>query len=324
MDALVIRVWFSPLAIILFTICVEALILPLWFGVGRTFLAEQEVRSSALLYLTSAISLQFVAIDGQNNVIIALLLVLALLLACRQQAFASGVVGGLAVAAVKFLPLLYLPAFFLVLPRRWRWLAGASTVIAIVYGACLVAHLPILLPLLTEGRARGAGSIPFLFEGITGLTLPSFVWDALVLLVCFSILLLIARSSRCASFSLRLRIITFGLAALTLALVILSKKSWPPYVMMSLFPICLLVRSTSKLYTTAFALFGVAALLSTSYYSTILGQFSATEFHRGLLARQTRCFILLALESSLVLSYMWLLRLSLLRIREAELPAELG
>jgi hypothetical protein len=54
LDALVIHIWFSPLAIILLAICVEALILPLWFRVGRIFLSEQEIRSSTLLYITSA------------------------------------------------------------------------------------------------------------------------------------------------------------------------------------------------------------------------------------------------------------------------------
>jgi hypothetical protein len=120
-----------------------------------------------------------------------------------------------------------------------------------------------------------------------------------------------------------MRILTFGFAALTLALILFSKKSWPPYLMMALFPIGLLVRIESKLRTTAFALFGVVAVLSTSYWATMLQQQTASEFHAGLLAAQPQCLILLALEVLLILSYAWLLRSSLIPLRQPRLPAEL-
>jgi hypothetical protein len=315
LDALVIDIWFSPLAIILLAICVEFLILPLWFRIGRVFLTEQEVRSSALLYIASAISLQFVTIDGQDNVFIAVLLVLALILAYRHCFIASGAAVGLGIAAVKFLPLLYVPAFFVTIPRRWRWLAGAFAIVAIVYGVCLALRLPILAPLAFEGQMRSAGNLPFVFESVTGLTVPSLVWDLLTLAVCGSVFLLIDRESRRASPTLRLRILTFGFAALTLALVLFSKKSWPPYLMLSLFPICLLIKSGSVLGSVAFGIFGVLAVFSTSYWSTVLAQFSATEFHRGLLAHQPRCFFFLVIQLALLFSYARLLQLSLRQIR---------
>lgn len=68
LDALAISIWNSRLAIILLAICVETLLLPLWLRIGRTFLTEHEMRLGALLYLTSAISVQFVTINGRHTV----------------------------------------------------------------------------------------------------------------------------------------------------------------------------------------------------------------------------------------------------------------
>src|ERR1700686_3147052 len=80
LDAALLLLWHTPLSLMLFAVLAELLILPVWFQVGRTFLSESEVRIAALLYLASPISLQFVAVDGQDNVVIALLLALSLLL----------------------------------------------------------------------------------------------------------------------------------------------------------------------------------------------------------------------------------------------------
>jgi hypothetical protein len=324
LDALVIRVWYSPLAIILFAICIEALILPLWFKIGRTFLAEKEVRLSALLYLTSAMSVQFVTIDGQDNVLIGALLVLALSLIYRSRIFASGAAIGLSVAAVKFLPLLYVPAFLVATQRRLQWIVGAGTIIMIVYIAFLAIHLPLFAPLLFEGAMRSSGNLPFLVEGITGITIPSVVWNSLVLFVCGLIILLIASKSRGVGLLLRLRILTFGFAALTLALVLFSKKSWPPYLMMCLFPLGLLFRRENKLNIVGFALFQVVSVVSLSFWSTVLSQNNSSEFHAGLLAHQPNSLILLGLQIALIVGYGSLLKLSLNKIRDAQLPPELA
>jgi hypothetical protein len=319
LDALAIGIWHSPLAIILLAILVETLLLPLWLRVGRNFLTEHEMRLGALLYLTSAISVQFVTINGQNNVMIAVLLVLGLLLAYRNRAFASGASVGLGVVAIKFLPLLYFPAFFAVIPRRWRWLAGAFLVVAIGYGTIgYFAGRLILEPLALESGLRSGDNFPFLFEGIFGVTLPSAVWDLLVLAICASIFLLIFVKSRTASLALRLRILTFGFAALTIALVLFSKKSWPPYLMLCLFPLCLLFRS--KLNIAALALFGVVSMVSHSYWETLLEEIKATDFHQRLLSHDPRCVLFLFIEIVLILFYAWILRASLRQINNASLP----
>ncbi len=54
LDAAVLRLWFSPLALILLSIVIECLLVPLWLRLSRRLFAEQDVRTAALLYLTSA------------------------------------------------------------------------------------------------------------------------------------------------------------------------------------------------------------------------------------------------------------------------------
>ncbi len=314
LDAVAILIWHSPLAIILLAICAEAFVLPFWLSVGRIFLDEHHVRSACLLYLTSVISLQFVAIDGQDNVIIALSLVLALFFMHRCRFFASGAAIGAAFTTVKFLPLLYMPIFVTLAPRRWRWLAGASAIILPVFGVCLILRLPILTPLLFEKRMTSAGNFPYLFEGLTGLSIPTQIWDMLVVLALSTVFLLITMKVRQASGANRLRLLSFGFAALTLTLLICSKKSWPPYLMLCLFPVCLLIKNFTRLRVLAFALFGVVAVTANSYWATVLQQAVSSQFHRGLLAHRPDCLILLVLQVALVAGYLCLLRLAIREI----------
>src|SRR5271163_1088645 len=109
LDAGLFRLWHTPLALMLFPVLAELLLLPLWLRAGRAFLGGGEVRVAALLYLASPISLQFVAVDGQDNVVIALLVVTALLLVLRGRTALSGAALGLSIVTFKFLPLLYAP-----------------------------------------------------------------------------------------------------------------------------------------------------------------------------------------------------------------------
>jgi hypothetical protein len=314
LDAVAILIWHSPLAIILLAICAEAFVLPLWLSVGRVFLNERDVRSASLLYLTSVISLHFVAIDGQDNVIIALSLVLALFFIHRSRFFASGAAVGIAFTTVKFLPLLYMPIFVTLVPRRWRWLAGAAAIILPVFSVCLILRLPILTPLLFEKKMTSAGNFPYLFEGLTGLSVPTQTWDMLVVLALAAVFLLIVMKAKQASAANRLRLLTFGFAALTLTLLVFSKKSWPPYLMLCLFPVCLLIKNFSRLRVLAFALFGVVAVTADSYWATVLQQAVSSQFHHGLLAHRTDCLILLVLQIALVVGYLWLLQLAIREI----------
>ncbi|QNI37789.1 glycosyltransferase family protein [Edaphobacter albus] len=318
LDALVIRIWHSPLAIILLSILAEIALLPLWFRFGRRILSETEIRTGALLYLCSAIGLQFVAVDGQDTVIVGVFVTLSLFLLSRRKELLSGATIGTAVAAIKFLPLLYVPAFFLALPRRWRWVVGMAIPILFIYGAFVAMHLPILVPLQIEGDKKGAGSFPYVVESLLGVTVPSRIWDLLLVAVLAAIFLLLARTLRGATPEVRLRGIVFAVAALSLALLFFSKKSWPPYLMLTLFPICLSIDARRWLHLAGLAGFSVIAVVEHSYWATILNQLTAQELHLGLLSGRTVYFVFLALELALIGGYGWLLSLALRKICSAK------
>lgn len=322
-DAALIHLWHTPLAMILFAIVVECLTVPLGLYLGLLLVPEQQLRKAGLLYLTSVISIQFVSIDGHDDVILAALMVLSILWLHRNRNFLSGAAIGLGAVLTKFLPLVYAPMFFVSSVRRWRWAAGLALPVVLVYGAFVIRHLDVLSVLSNEGALKSANNITFLIEALVGITVPLIVWDGLMLI---SLILIFARVTRAvfqAPPEQRLHPVTFGTAALTLTIELLARKSWPPYLVIALFPICLLVAAGSGLDIALFAVFGVVAVVAPSYWATVLGQFSAEDLHRGLLAGQPNCYILLVLQTALISGYVWLLTGSLRRITASQNTAHL-
>ena len=306
LDAGMISAWHSPLAIMLFSVVVELSFLPVWLRAGRDFLGEGELRVAALLYLASPVSLQFVTIDGQDNAVIAVLLGLAVLLLLRSREAMAGLVLGASVAGIKFLPLLYAPAFFAAVKRRWRLVLGAMVVLGAVYGGFVLAQVPVLGAVVAEVDLWSAGDLPYLIEGILGVALSPRLADGVLAMVLVGIFALIARAAKDASNAERMRVVTFGMAALTLALLLLSKKSWPPYLMLALFPICLLVAG-SAWRVAAFSVFSVVAVAEHSYWASFLAQYTSGEFHHALVAGKSSAIAWLAVEVVLVGGYGWLL-----------------
>jgi hypothetical protein len=314
LDGGLLLLWNSPLVIILFAIVAECFLLPVWMRVSRLFLSESTVRIAAVLYLTSAMSVQFVTIDGQDNAVLAVLLGLALLLLAKHRAALSGALIALGIVVIKFLPLFFAPAFFLVAARRLRWLAGFLVVLVAGYGYFVLRHVPILFPFYFEHTSRTASDLPYVLEGIIGATPPSLVEDSILGLVLLSILVLLARIGlRRPGRASALRAITFGCVALNLALLLFSRKSWPPYLILTLFPLGLLFGQGPRrnLRLALFALFNVVAVTSHSIWATVFGQFLAEPFHQALLQHQPVAIVFLLSQIALIAGYAWLLAESL-------------
>ena len=310
LDAGLLLLWNSPVAIILFAILVECLILPVWLRVARLFASESAVRIAAALYITSAISLQFVTLDGQDNVVIALLLGLGVLALARRREALSGALVSFSAVLIKFLPLLFAPAFIFG-ARRWlRWLLGFVVVLALGYGIFAVKHVPILYPLTAEGAQRTASDLPYLLESAIGYTPPMFVEDGLLAIVLLILIAVMMRARlRARAETPLLRLVVFGCASLNLALLIFSKKSWPPYLVLTLFPLCLLFGEGSyrRLRLACFALFNLVAVTTHSIWATVFSQFLAEPFHHALAQGQRMAVVFLITQILLVTGYAWLL-----------------
>jgi hypothetical protein len=310
LDAGLLLLWNSPIAIILFAILAECFILPVWLRTARLFASESAVRIAASLYITSAISLQFVTLDGQDNVVIALLLGLGVLTLASRRDAVSGAFVSLGAVLIKFLPLLFAPAFILG-ARRWlRWLIGFVAVLVLGYGAFAAMHAPIFYPLSAEGGLRTASDLPYLLESIAGYTPPVFVEDGLLAVVLVILIAVMVRARlRARDETPLLRLVVFGCASLNLALLIFSKKSWPPYLVLTLFPLCLLFGEGGhrRLRLACFALFNVIAVTTHSIWATVFHQFLAGPIHHALAQRQPMAIVFLITQVLLVAGYIWLL-----------------
>lgn len=320
MDGAALLAWKSPLSIILLAILFESALVFVWLKLGRNLFAEQQVRIAAILYICSPISLQFVAVDGQDNVVIALFLAMAILYLLKYQAAASGALVALGAVCVKFLPLLYFPAFVMATKNRLRWLFGFIGVLVVGYGGFALLRLPVLSPFLLQGNQKTASNLTYVIESLFHVNLPSRLCDGVLLLVILWVLLIVAKAMRGVSLAARLRLVVFAMAALTLALQDFSKKSWPPYLMFALFPITLLMTEGRhrRLRLAAFALFSMIAVVAQSYWATVFSQPLAPAFHSLLLAGRPSAYVLLAMQLILVACYLWLLVESIQRIVSTE------
>ena len=322
LDGIVYSAWHSPLVIILLAIVAETALLWAWLKLGRKLFGEDRSRLAAILYVASPISLQYVTIDGQDNVIVALLTAFALWLAYRSREGASGASLGLGIASVKFLPLVFAPAFLLGV-RRWvRWAIGCAAVVIAVYGTFALRGVPILYPLHAEGALKGSGNVPYLIESLSGRLLPAAAEDAVAVLALLTVYAVMLRPSRNAAGEARLRMVTLATVALTVALLLFAKKSWPPYLMLALFPMCLAVvrGGWTRARLGLWCGFSAVAVVEHSYWASLMQQAQAMELHAELAARQAGAFVLLGLEVLLIAGYLWLLVDALRQIRSEGAP----
>lgn len=319
LDAALMTIWHSPLVLIFFAISLEYLVVSLWMGISRNFFGEETVRLATLLYATSGVSVQFVTIDGQNNIAISLLLVLALESLWRTREIRSGLAIGFGVAAVKFLPLLYVPVYFLAAQCRRKLILGVAWPVAFVYGTCLFLHLPILQPFVREGYMRSPGDLPYLVEVLTGWSIPSALTSIVLLTVLAAVFFKLVAAIRNASSETRMQIVTFGMAALTMSLVLFAKKSWPAYLILTWFPICLTVASRSFSKIAIFALFNVVAVVEHSYWATVIGQYPSLHTHLQLLMGSSHTEFFLLMQIALLAVYLWILSLTFKQIAGTDL-----
>ncbi len=315
LDGGLLFLWHSPLALILFAISVEWLLFFLWLRLGGEMFPERDLRIATVLYLASALSLQFVAIDGQDNVLIALLVLLAVWTAMRSRPILSGALTGVGVVAVKLIPIFFAPVFFAGVKRRWGWAAGFAAVVAAGYGSFAALRLPILQPLAIEGPLKSSGTVPFLIETLTGLNLPVGLWDVVMVLGLGLVYLAVLRRSSGGDSPSSAVAVVWGVSAATLVMLTFANKSWSPYLLLCLFPLCVAVAGRGLGARVAFAAFGIVALVEKSYWATLLELDGAPEVRAGVLRHDPKYIAFLPIQVLLLLGYVWLLKLCVERLR---------
>jgi hypothetical protein len=268
--AAVLRLRNTPLALIAFTILVEACSIPIWFAAIRSSCPEPAFRRGALFYLAQPLMLFNVAIDGGNNAWIALSLALALLCFARRHDAASGVSYSISLIAVKFLPMIFAPLLFLSARRRIAWTAGFLLPVVAVFGPFVAKHANILQPFQQEGNAQLGGSLPLLFSYATGIDIPGRIADGITVLVLLACTVIWWRITRLRG-AVHTWEIGLGLLVLTLSMLMLSKKSWSIYIIMVMFLLCQLVARHGPFTRSLYCIFSFLLIVEPSFLFAEVG-----------------------------------------------------
>ena len=307
LDAGLLRIAHTPRMFILASMVAEWLLVFFWLRIGRSLFTEARFRRTAILYATSAFSVQFVTIDGQNTVIAGMFVALAVLLLLRYRALWSGLALGFGIAAIKFLPLVFSPLFFLQAQgrERWKWVAGFVVGCVPIYALYVHLGCPILRPLTDEGALRTSSNLPFLLESLFGFTIPSHLIDGTLVLSFLVVFALVFFRTRESTQEVRVRALSFALAAITIALVLFAKKSWSTYFLLALFPLCATIPA-GRLRTWLFAGFTFVGIMEQSVWAWWLDSCGSYRVHQYLVHGQLQASFLI-IEVLLLAGLGWVL-----------------
>jgi len=262
----VLLVWNSAKAVLLFAILIEAISLPLWLRAGRDIIGERVTRRAALLYVASPVPLLNVALNGQNQVWVSVLMALALCLMVRRNLI-SGVAHSMTLILVKLLGLLFAPALWLYAQRRFRWLIGFVAPLVIVYGIFIALDLDVLVPVRLQGDLVTSGNVFYLMT-LAGLDLDVPTVRHLATGLLLGALVFVFLASWVRGDRRQTHQVFHLLTLILLTTLLLSKKSYASYLVMAFFPLCITLASRPiRIWSLlCFAAFGILAALEPSLW----------------------------------------------------------
>jgi hypothetical protein len=309
--AAILALWNDPVAFVAAAIALEIGALALWIRAGRRVLDEGSVRIATLLYLTSPIPLLNVAMNGGNQVWVAPFLAACAGLLARRDAWAGAALG-CAVIAVKLLGAIFAPIAWLFARRRAHFALGFAAPLALAYAAAFAwAGARAIQGQRYEAGQITPGNLYFQLSALgVGLENPLLAAASLAVLIGAGALGLayLWRAGAGAD----LARLPAALAIALLAFLLLSKKSYPTYLVLGFYPLCLaLARLRPRTRDAiAFGVLGVAATLEMSLWFRWLDTRDLALLWRDPLPDSVdRSGVLgfLACEVVLLASYAWML-----------------
>jgi hypothetical protein len=268
LTALILKVWNSPKAIILATTLIDAASFSIWLQIARTTWVGSTSRTLAIFYVFSSFAILNVAIAGQNQTWAALILGAAVLLCKRGRPILSGMVAGLPVLLVKFLPLIFLPLFIRRGSNPVRVASAALALPVTFLFGMWVQGIDIFQPIRFQAHLITPGNLPYL---LTFWKLPDgFSAASQVLLpggLAVLSVYLVSRTVRVQGDQ-----IIFGMAVLTLVCALLSRKFYTNYLMMVFAPMCAIAAVGSSPVSAAvrFGVFNLVISLEPSLWFRLL------------------------------------------------------
>jgi hypothetical protein len=307
LDALILKVRDSPLSILVFQIICDILSVPFWIRFLRRFMNETTVRKAALLYFLQPLVAWEICIDGKNQGMIALLLGIAFCAIARRE-IVSGLSLSLTWILVKFLPVMFLPTFFVAARKRVTWLVSAVAPTVLVYGGFILAKADVTAGARREGNLATPQNLPYLVGALTGHNLPAIVMSLLLLVAMGAALVVAIRAQmRAKDESVKLWATALGTQLILLAFLIMNKKSDTSYLAMCFFLLCAFAafdadrgrRAMSALY----ALLSWLSLPIASFWYWPLNREAGNVLHVMWLAGNKNAWLMMAMQVLLVGSY---------------------
>lgn len=268
LTALILKVWNSPKAIVLATTLIDGASFWIWLTVARAMWTEMTSRTLAILYVFSSFAILDVAIAGQNQTWVALILGVQILLFQRSRPILSNVVAGLPVLLVKFLPLIFLPLFIRKGSKPVRAAIAALLLPITILPGMWLRGMDVLEPIRMQGSIVTQGNLPYLltfWKLSDGVSTGSQV--LLLAVLALITLYLVSRSA-----SVKADQIVFGMVFLTLFCALLSRKFYTNYLMMVFAPLCAVaVAGSSPVRSAAgFSVFNLIISLEPSLWFRML------------------------------------------------------
>jgi hypothetical protein len=307
--------WDDAMAIIVVSIVLELVTVLLWLAFSRDFLPEAITRHATILYLCSPLALCNVPVTGQNHVWIAAGLAGALVLVCRGRAFGSGLMLGFTIVGVKFLSLLFAPPLVLAAYRKAGlsgaalWMTGFLVLPIVAYGVLLGRGLDLADQVRFHAYYDSSGNVPYLLtlwgSGLSEPTVRFAINAAGFAALCLLFLLVWARGG--VKTPVR---VAFTCAFVLLIVLLVSKKAFTSYLLVALFPICLVVAldtETRRWLPIGFLAWSLMAAIEPTLWFRLMGQSDLS----GVLAAPTVSGISFAVVQIFLLAgYLYLLQSS--------------
>jgi hypothetical protein len=310
LDALILRVHDSPLSILVFQIVCDILSVPFWIRFLRRFMNEMTVRKAALLYFVQPLVAWEICIDGKNQGMVALFLGIAFWAMARRE-MVSGLSLSFTWIFVKFLPMMFVPTFFVAARKRATWLVTVVVPTVLVYGGFILAKADVTAGARRESNLVTPQNLPYLIGALTGYSFPEMVLSLLLLAAMGAALVAAVRAQmRAKDESAKLWAAALGTQLILLTFLIVNRKSDTSYLAMCFFLLCAFAafdadrgrRTMSVLYV----LLSWLSLPIASFWYWPLNRQPAVALHVMALSGNRSAWLMIAMQVLLVGSYIGL------------------
>ncbi len=247
-----VAIWHSVGAIVFVMVVIESLMMALylWFGYKSGISIRWHV---AFLYTFCPISVYWI-MTGYNSIIIAFIALTALVLAEYNKDYFSGIIMAFGFLITKFLIVLTLPAVIFIRNKNLLKRILPLLLLTLILLVLMITGIDFLYPLKHEATRSTNGNLFFLISTVIPGIRDSILWNILPVIIfaaaiipMFIIFVKTINENPDYSFDISLAFISVTI----LLFMIISKKTYPFYLQMSLLFIIHTIAKSRKYLTVS-------------------------------------------------------------------------